>query len=145
MLPESPVQIIDVRDLAAWLIERIEAGATGAFNAIGPESPITMADLLTAVAQGLGRSVNLHSKSNAELAAMGANVENGFPLFLPIASPQGGLFQVNGQKAWASGLRHRAVSETARDTADWFHQSGRANLKVGWTAEKMAAAFTRKT
>ena len=42
----DPVQIIDVRDLAEWMIRVAENRTLGVFNATGPEKPMTMAEML---------------------------------------------------------------------------------------------------
>ena len=47
--PEQPLQfIVDVRDLAAWIIRMVEAGATGVFNAKGPDYALTLGEALDA-------------------------------------------------------------------------------------------------
>ena len=46
--PADPVQFIDVRDLGAWLVQVVEDGTTGVFNATGPEKRLGMGELLTA-------------------------------------------------------------------------------------------------
>jgi 2'-hydroxyisoflavone reductase len=139
-LPDSPVQIIDARDLASWLIKLIEAQVTGAFNAVGPQTETTLQSLLTAIARSLGRPLKLHPKTDDALVAAGADPTKDFPLFIPVDAAFGGLFQVDGQKAWASGLTNRAVAATAQDTAAWFNQNRSDPPKVGWPAKQMAAA-----
>jgi 2'-hydroxyisoflavone reductase len=44
--PRTPVQFIDVRDLAEWTLRMIEGEQAGIFNANGPEQVLTMADFL---------------------------------------------------------------------------------------------------
>src|SRR5262249_18502591 len=44
--PARKVQFIDVRDLAEWILRATEAGLDGPHNAVGPEPPVTMGDLL---------------------------------------------------------------------------------------------------
>lgn len=41
-----PAQLIDVRDLAAWIVACAEARQTGVFNAVGPASPLSFESLL---------------------------------------------------------------------------------------------------
>jgi 2'-hydroxyisoflavone reductase len=44
--PKLRLEIIDVRDLAEWNIRLIEENKTGAYNATGPDYPLTMQTLL---------------------------------------------------------------------------------------------------
>jgi len=46
--PDDPLQLIDVRDLAAWLVLLVESGATGRFNALGPERPLAWGRVIAA-------------------------------------------------------------------------------------------------
>jgi 2'-hydroxyisoflavone reductase len=140
-LPEAPVQIIDVRDLAEWIITQIGRGTIGPFNAIGPAQPITMGQMLASIANALGRDFALSEKSAAELTKLGADPEKDFPLHIPVTSPQGGLFQISGQKAWSHGLHNRPTRETAEDIASWFNQHRTDTPKVGWPSKQMAAAI----
>lgn len=46
--PRDPIQIIDVRDLAAWMMQLVEQRTTGYFNAVTPPGAVTMGDLISA-------------------------------------------------------------------------------------------------
>lgn len=140
-LPDTPIQFIDVRDLAEWIITQIEHGTIGAFNAVGPAQPMTMGEMFTSFAAALGKKVTVIEKSPEALSNLGADPEKDFPLHIPVTSPQGGLFQINGQKAWSHGLRNRPTRETAKDTASWFNQHRTDTPKIGWPGKQMAAGI----
>ena len=50
--PTDVVQVIDVRDLAAWILDAAEARTTGVFDGVG--EPMPLAQLLDEVAAGVG-------------------------------------------------------------------------------------------
>jgi 2'-hydroxyisoflavone reductase len=52
--PSDPLQIMDVRDLAAWLVTLIEQGATGIYNAVGPKDGLAWGDLLEGCRKATG-------------------------------------------------------------------------------------------
>jgi 2'-hydroxyisoflavone reductase len=49
---DAPVQLVDVRDLAEWIVTAAEAGTTGDFDAVSP--PVPRSELLAQVADGAG-------------------------------------------------------------------------------------------
>ena len=46
--PQDPIQIIDVRDLAVWMMGLVQARTTGYFNAVSPPGKFTMGALINA-------------------------------------------------------------------------------------------------
>ena len=50
----DPIQVIDGRDLGEWMIRLAEAGTTGAFNAVGPEKPLTTTAMLKSLERVTG-------------------------------------------------------------------------------------------
>src|SRR5262249_17243997 len=52
--PRDPVQIIDVRDLAEWIILCAEKKHVGAYNAVGPEKQMGVGEMLARTDKALG-------------------------------------------------------------------------------------------
>ena len=123
--PERQVQLIDARDLAAWMLSMATAGATGVFNATGPEGALSMAAMLEAVARGVRRPARLVWLDDDVLgrAEVGAWME--LPLWLPASARMDGMLAADISPALARGLRFRPLEETARDTHAWAEGEGR--------------------
>jgi 2'-hydroxyisoflavone reductase len=117
--PQQPVQLIDARDLAEWLLRMIEAGAVGIYNATGPQRPLH--DILAAMQQVSGRAAELVWVDAAFLKASrvipAEHVRAAFPLCLSPALP--GLNSIDSAKAIAAGLTVRPFATTIADTLEW--------------------------
>ena len=117
--PEDVVQVIDVRDLAAWVLALAEARTSGTYDAVG--TPMPLADLLAQTAGGLGiTDPQLTWVDQSFLESHGVAHwmgEGSLPLWLPRPDHDGMLAHDPGP-AVAAGLRLRPVAETAPGCLD---------------------------
>jgi nucleoside-diphosphate-sugar epimerase len=140
--PDAPVQIIDVRDLAAWCIAVIENNTTGVYNAVGPKGRMTMQEFLHGCKIVIGSEASFTWASDEILAENKVRAYLELPLWLPREGAPYGTAQC--QKAIAAGLRYRPVGDTIRDTLAWSmaRDSGhkwRAGLAVEKELEILAS------
>jgi 2'-hydroxyisoflavone reductase len=128
--PERKVQFIDVRDLAEWLLLASGAGSSGTFNAVGPEPPVTMGELLETCREvGAGNS-RLVWVDDAFLLERGIGEWMELPLW--VASPElAGLMEADVSRAVAAGLTFRPVDETVRATLEWSATAAKRPRKTG--------------
>lgn len=123
---ERPIQLIDARDLAAWMVELCERDVGGRFNAASPALRWTFGDLVDAcVAEAPAPPAPLWV---AEQTLLDFHVVPwvGLPLWIPASEPDSaGFLEVNCERARAAGLRTRPLADTVRDTAAWL--AGRDN------------------
>jgi 2'-hydroxyisoflavone reductase len=107
------VRFIDARDLAIWLTKLIESGTRGTFNAVGPATPMTMRDMLTACADAAQAPSETIWVSEDFLSDHGVKPWSDMPVWAP------GLIPIDNRKPVAAGLTFRPVAETALDTISW--------------------------
>lgn len=115
--PELPMGIIDVRDLASWLVRCAAAGTSGVFDAVG--EPDTLGGLISAAREVCGHEGPVVAASSQWLAEHDVNEWMG-PESLPlwIAEPTWRGFSAHtGAAARAAGLNLRPVADTLRDAA----------------------------
>ena len=106
--PVRPLQLIDPRDLAAFVVQLTAARATGVFNAVGAE--LTWGEML--VACGIG---DVAWVPDERVRAAGLDDED-LPLWIAADDAQAlGFMRISGARAAAAGLRHRPLEQTARD------------------------------
>ncbi len=117
--PDDPIQFIDVRDLADWILHCIEDRIVGVYNATGPERELSMKAFLEGVRQGVGSSASFTWMDNAFLKAQGIG-SGQFPLYEPPTGETAGFHRCSIARAMARGLKFRPVADTARATWQWY-------------------------
>jgi 2'-hydroxyisoflavone reductase len=135
--PDDSVQIIDVRDLSAWILSGVEDGLTGPSNCTGPAEPLTMGELIETCAAVAGTEAEPTWVDEEFLGEHEVGAFSELPCWVP--SPSQGLMRTDISRARSQGLEFRSLAETARDTLDWrkFELVGRP-LKAGLKPEREA-------
>jgi 2'-hydroxyisoflavone reductase len=116
--PADPIQLIDVRDLADWIIHCIEKNVVGVYNATSPEKELSMKSFVEGVRKGVGSDVSFTWVDNDFLESKGIHEQ--FPLYAPPTGETAGFHRANISRALAKGLKFRPVSATAKATLDWY-------------------------
>lgn len=137
---DQPVQFIHAGDLADWILANAERGGAGVFNATGPESPLTMEELLEAIWKATGSGAQLIWVDEGTLVERGVEAWSDLPLWLaPGANPESANFlAVNVSKALNAGLRFRPLAKTIRDALEQAKPSPDAGLDPGRERELLA-------
>jgi len=143
--PARPVQLIDVRDLAEWIVRMAEERRTGHFNATGPGEPMPMGTLLESVREALGSDARFSWVPDEFLLQEGVAPWSELPLWIPeSAEPRSSFLEISVARALASGLRFRPLAETARDTLVWdLTRAEGAPLLAGIGAVREAELLAR--
>jgi 2'-hydroxyisoflavone reductase len=120
----DPIQIIDARDLSEWIVRLVEQGTTGTFNAVGPRSELTMAEMLHGIRAVVSGSTPVRfTWVDADfLAAQEVRPWQHMPVWVPIGEDNAGWSRVAIDRAVEAGLTFRPLADTAADTLRWWHQ-----------------------
>lgn len=128
----DPIQVIDVRDLAEFLVHCVENETMGVFNAVGPGRVLTMGELLDASNEVTGKKAEFVNVDGEFLAAQQAD---GLPIWTRPGSEFGGFGAVSYEKAVAAGLKFRPLVDTVRATWEWWHGIADAAKAQMWQTE----------
>ena len=113
--PEQRQQFIDVRDLAQWIVQMVEARKTGVYNATGPDYQLSTQQFVDVCKAVTGSDAHFTWVDEAFLNPILEEVN--FQPWVPDAYR--GMRATNCSKAIADGLTFRPLAETVRDTLAW--------------------------
>lgn len=144
---EKPVQVIDGRDLADWIIKMVEARKTGIYNATGPDQPYTMEQVLEECRQVTEADAQLTWVPDEVVVEQQVQPWMGLPLWIP-GNSSAGLMNVDVSRAMADGLAIRPLAQTIADTLEWDRTrpadlQRRAGISREKEAEVLAAWHAR--
>lgn len=122
---DRPVQLMDVRDLARLALLLLERQLSGAYNAVGPSTSLTLGELL--------RACDILEP----VEVPGEDLD--LPLLFPDASWDV-MLQISAQAAHAVGMPQTSLAQTIADTRAWDQQRGAPPL-AEWMSEEREAAL----
>jgi 2'-hydroxyisoflavone reductase len=148
-LRDRVVQVIDVRDLAEWTIRMAESRAAGVYNATGPDSLLTLGEILDTSRAVIGSDARFTWVSEEFLSGMKVVPWTEIPVWVPDEPDSIGLFTVDCRKALSAGLTFRSIEQTVRDTVAWCRtlpgdRARRAGLAPEREAEILASWHARQ-
>jgi 2'-hydroxyisoflavone reductase len=136
--PDMPVQVIDVRDLAEWIVRLMEAGTTGVFNATGPAAPHRFDAVLDACRAAAGTEADIAWVDEKWLAEQGVGYWIELPLWLPGGEGYDGLSAVDVSRAIEAGLTFRPLLDTCAATLAWDRTRDGAGMAAQLTRQREA-------
>jgi 2'-hydroxyisoflavone reductase len=137
---QDPVQYVDARDLAAFIIHAIEEGTMGVFNATGPDKVMSVREMLGTISNACDKPAKLVWLPKAFLTEQ--KVEEWSDM--PVWAGDNGISRIDARKAIAKGLRFRPALDTARDTLAWWKtlpEARRAKLRAGLAPDREQAVL----
>jgi 2'-hydroxyisoflavone reductase len=132
--PEQPVQVVDARDLARLVVRLLADDRPGAFHAVGPAEPTTMAGLIATCARVAGSEVDV-------VPVPADPVPPFFPLIRP--EPMWRSQQRSPARARAAGLPATPLAVTAAGVLAWDRERGEPPLRHGLSTEQEAKLLAR--
>jgi 2'-hydroxyisoflavone reductase len=119
--PNKNIQIIDVRDLAGWILSLAAGDLFGIFNAVGLDNPVLFGDILEISRQISMSDAHWVWVNRSFLDQHQIQWWTQIPLWLP-GEENNGMDQVSNQKAVAAGLTFRPLMDTIADTIKWANE-----------------------
>ncbi|MET8625651.1 NAD-dependent epimerase/dehydratase family protein [Kitasatospora sp. NPDC004669] len=129
--PGRTMQVIDVRDFAAFGLDRLEADTAGRFLTTAPPGHLTFGEWLETCREVAGAAdTELVWVEDDLLLAEGPDKVEPWlelPFWAPDLPEWKYIWLVDSDRARAAGLRCRPFAETVRDTWEWLRVRGPAN------------------
>jgi nucleoside-diphosphate-sugar epimerase len=147
-----PLQYIDARDLAAWLLDAADGSVSGPVNLVSRPGHTTMRELLDAAIAATGSDADLVWVDPAAIETAGIRPWTELPCWIPPGHEFAGLLSTNVERAYATGLRCRPIEQTVADTWAWLvaasyvlpFEPGQPPLGLDPTKEQAALAAWRR-
>jgi 2'-hydroxyisoflavone reductase len=130
-VPALSTQLIDVRDLAAWLVECCERHTAGIIDAVG--ETVSLTEHLAIARTVAGHQGPVLRADPDWLVAQGIqhwSGERSLPMWLPLPEYAGFMARAEGP-ARTAGLHPRPLTQTLADALEWEESRGATERSSG--------------
>jgi nucleoside-diphosphate-sugar epimerase len=118
---ERPLQYVDCRDIARWVLAELPEGA---YNTVSRTGHATIGSLLEECRRVTGNDAELVWLSPEAVEQAGVEPWTEIPIWVPPTGELSGLHDCDVEAAHSAGLVCRPVSETVADTWSWLQDEG---------------------
>lgn len=139
--PERVVRLIDVRDLAGWILRGVEASTVGTYNAIGAAGT-DMRRILDVCSDVTGTVPEVVWADEHFLHREGVEPFVDLPLWPSERFRH--MFETDDARAVGDGLTFRALEATARDTWEWEQSRSPDERRLGGLEAEREAELVRR-
>jgi 2'-hydroxyisoflavone reductase len=136
--PDRPVQLIDVKDVAAWVFDMAESKKAGAFNVTGPHAGLKMEELLNTCKAVANSDAEFVWAEESFILEQKVQPWTQLPLWVPEhfplegeTEPWEGAFSISIEKAVNDGLSFRPLEDTIHDVYQWEMARPEGERKAG--------------
>ena len=136
------MQLMDVRDVAQWMIRLAEKKAAGVYNAVGPASPMGMHAFVYGAHAAFNTPVNWQMIDDYDFLK-----KNGVYYIVPWIMPEGnnwGSARVNNEHAIKNGLTYTPLAKTVRDTYEWWYSDALTDERRAKFEENAKSVLVRE-
>ncbi|HEY3977992.1 MAG TPA: NAD-dependent epimerase/dehydratase family protein [Streptosporangiaceae bacterium] len=150
--PADPIQVIDARDLASWMLALLDGSVAGAFHAASPEPPFGFGPLLEAIAAAVAPAGTQLTWVDSEFLRAAGLDDSTLPLWPGASLDDASLSAASAAAARATGLAprplaqsvadihaHEAVSPTPVPAGTGIDAAREADLLAAWAARDPVA------
>ncbi|MFT5234557.1 MAG: 2'-hydroxyisoflavone reductase [Candidatus Krumholzibacteriia bacterium] len=117
---DTVTQVIDVRDLAEFMVLAAEKNYSGTYNATSPAEELTMGELLHTCKKVSGSDASFTWAEAAFLEEQEVAAWSDMPVWVPLDGEDSGHPFINVNRAVKAGLTFRPIAETVRSTLGWW-------------------------
>ncbi|MEV4465207.1 NAD-dependent epimerase/dehydratase family protein [Micromonospora echinofusca] len=121
---DAPLQYIDARDMAAWMLNCAEHGLSGAYTVTGRPGAVTIGQLLETALEVTGSDAELVWAPDELLRREGVWLGMEFGLRYPHDPAPTGVNDADVDAVFAAGLTTRPLRDTLADTWAWLQAEG---------------------
>jgi len=121
---ERPLQYVDARDIARWVLDAAGRGVAGAFNTVSSPGHTTIGALLEECHRVTGSDAELVWVTPETVVAAKVEPWTELPIWLPPTGELIGLHDCDVSAAYDAGLACRPMPDTVADTWAWLQREG---------------------